>query len=348
EHEWDTSIFWQLGFSKTPAIDLLLKSVDTIDFRTAYLYHIPKVPWLGPFVSFRLTAPMLPAAEAFGDETNVIRLNVGDEVNDIFDEETGVRINPDDGKVDPGVPKDTKIETTSAFSPLVLRESVGMFAIPLDKPWMKIDIRLGWGAWEVFVRDGDYLVDDTVTIENTVEDTTTDYLVLRQMQDSIQTGPEFGVIFKGIVEEIFTYRASALFMQPVATSNVETDLDGWELLNMEFEVILGVKLWKYLSIDYIFRAYQQPLVVEDWQLQNNLLLSVGFDIIGPKPAPAKDECECPEAAPIVAAEEVTGEADSASESETAEPSSEPADSDSASAEEPAAAPAEADTSATPE
>jgi hypothetical protein len=343
EHEWDTSLFWQLGFSKTPAIDLLLKSADTIDFRTAYLYHIPKVPWLGPFVAFRLTAPMLPASEASGDDTNVIRLNAGEDLDDLFDG-NGAILDPTRVEV---VPKDTKIETTSAFSPLVLRESVGMFAIPLDKPWMRIDIRLGWGAWEVFVRDGeDYMVEDTVSVEDTAAGTTNDYLVLRQLQDSIQTGPEFGIIFKGIVEERFTYRANALFMQPVAYSDVITDLDGWELLNMEFEAILGVKLWKFLSIDYVFRAYKQPLVVENWQLQNNLLLSVGFDIIGPKPAPAKDECECPEPAPIVAAEEVTGETEEAAETESTESAPEPADSEAAPADESAAAaPAEADTSA---
>jgi hypothetical protein len=209
-----------------------------------------------------------------------------------------------------------------------------MFAIPLDKPWMKIDFRLGWGVWEVFIRDGeDYMVDDTITVEDATTGEETDYLVLRQMQDSVQTGPEFGVILKGIVAERFTYRANALFMQPVWTSDVITDLDGWELLNMEFEAIMGVKLWKFLSIDYIFRAYKQPLVVEDWQFQNNLLLSVGFDIIGPKPAPATEDCACPEAAPIVTDEEVTGEAEATVESTDTKSSPEAAESTEESAPE---------------
>ena len=48
-HEWQTALLWQLGLVRTPAFDDFIKNTDLIDFRTAYLYHLPSVKWLGRF-----------------------------------------------------------------------------------------------------------------------------------------------------------------------------------------------------------------------------------------------------------------------------------------------------------
>jgi len=171
EHEWVTTLFWQLGYARTPAVDVLLKSVDTIDFKTSYLYHIPQVPWLGVFGAFRLSAPMLPSYDARGAATDVIRLKVGetqqfDAAGNLVDE-TGAVINANHPRVqhyDSG----KKIALTGAFAPLILRESAGLFAVPIDKSWMRIDMRLGFGAWETFVRHG-FTVQDNAATANFLE-----------------------------------------------------------------------------------------------------------------------------------------------------------------------------------
>lgn len=281
-NEWANTLDMALSYTRTPVVDAFVKSNDSIDFRSTYLYHPAGLPWLGPFVQFRLSAPMLKGYEVRADPTSVVRLKPG---QDSVDENGAPIVDVTEYE------SEKKIPLTDPFAPMTLRESVGVFAIPLDKPWLKTDFRLGFGAWETFVQGG-YVIEDN-------EDTA-DLLELRQMQDSVQLGPELGIILKGAHKEIIKYAASALFMQPVYQS-VDTDLEGLELLNMEFQVGLGVKITKYFSIDYAFKAYKQPLIVDDWQIQNNLLLTLVFEV--PAPAPPPPACPpCPEVAPAVPAE----------------------------------------------
>ena len=274
-NEWASSLDMALAYTRTPVVDAFVKSIDTINFKSTYLYHPERLPWLGPFVAFRLTAPMLPGYEVRADPTDVVRL---DPDGDVIDADTDPVTRIDSGD---------KIDLTDAFAPLTLRESVGAFATPLDKPWLKTDIRLGFGAWETFVRGG-FVVED---------DESTDLYELRQMQDSVQIGPELGILLNGAFKEHLTYFVSALFMYPVYEST-DTALEGIDLLNMEFDAGLGVKITKYVSIDYAFKAYKQPLIVNKWQVQNNILLTIAFEV--PSPAPPPPACppvpECPAAA----------------------------------------------------
>ncbi len=258
KHEWTNGLGMELQYSKTPVVDALIKSADQIDLRSAYFYHPAELPQLGPFVSFRLTAPMLAADAVYAETQNVVHLAPKEE--QVFND-AGEPIDSDGNVIDANhdsvrrYGSGKRIPLTGAFAPLTLREGVGLFAVPVNKPVVKFDARLGFGAWETFTRDG-YYVDDNAD--------TADLLELRQMQDSVQVGPELGMILSGAAKEILTYRASALFMQPVYQST-DTDLS-IDLMNMEFEVGLGVKITKYMAVNYSFKAYRQPLVIDNWQI----------------------------------------------------------------------------------
>ncbi|MBN2344358.1 MAG: hypothetical protein JXX29_11745 [Deltaproteobacteria bacterium] len=283
-HEWTNALLWELGYTKTPVVDTWIKSMDTIDFKTSYLYHLPKPRWLGPFVSFRLTTAMLPSYEVRAAETNVVRLDPGDTVTE---GPSGAPVN-ENGAFLPlrTFGSGEKIDLTPAFSPLTLRESLGLFAKPSEKTTFTLDARLGVGAWETFVQNG-YVLEDN-------EDTA--FLELRRMTDTVQIGTELGIVANGAFhDDTVSYRLSALFMQPFA-HNADTDLEGVDLMNREFEAGLGVQLLDFLSINYSFKAYKQPLIVNKWQIQNSLMLSIGFDLIGnPPPAPAEVPCDCTDA-----------------------------------------------------
>ena len=287
KHEWANALGLELAYTRTPVVDAFVKSVDRIDFRSAYLFHIPRVPWLGPFLAFRLSTPMLPAYLVRAEPTNVYWLEVGAAPEDtngdgVLEDEDGVAIDVNHPEVTT-YQAGRRIKLTKELAPLTIRESAGLFAIPIDKPWLKLDARLGFGAWETFVRNG-FVVEDNGD--------TADIFELRRMQDSVQLGPELGVILTGAVKENLTYSLSALLMQPVY-HNAETGLNGSELLNVELEAKLGVKVTKYVSIDYSFKAYRQPLIVDEWQIQNNLLVSIGFEL----PAPPAPTPACPPAPP---------------------------------------------------
>jgi hypothetical protein len=325
-HEWVNALLMQLGYSSTPVVDALIKSSDTIDLKSTYLYHIPAVHWFGPFVAFRLTAPMLSGYDVRADDSNVLRLDHDEE--QLFDNSTDPPrlIDENGATIDASHPdvktirSGNRIELTEAFAPLTLRESVGLFALPVNKPLFKLDIRLGFGAWETFVRGG-YTLDDN-------EDTG-DILELRQMQDSNQIGPELGALISGKWKTIILYSLSALLMQPVYQS-ADTELEGFELLNVEFDAMLGVKIFEWASLDYTLKAYKQPLIVDDWQIQNTLMFTVNFTIVGgaEPPPPPPPPCKCPETPPKAPEEKSKSEDAPASSdpppSESEKPSTEPA------------------------
>ena len=286
-HEWTNALLWDLGYTQTPAVkSVWIKSMDRLEFKTAYLYHLPRVKWLGPFFAFRLNTTVLPSYEVHGESVHVVRLEPGEAVT-VNDAGTPVDENGNPYPFTSHSGK-AKIDLTDSFAPLTLRQTLGLFAKPLTRPELTFDTRLGIGAWETFSRNG-YVIE---------ENDNTDFLLLRRLQDPVQVGAELGAVLSGILKDgLLSYSISALFMQPFAYSdNIETDLEGIELLNREFEASLGVNLTKYFSINYSFKAVKQPLIVDAWQIQNNLLISVGFDLVGNPPPPAPEPpCDCADA-----------------------------------------------------
>lgn len=261
EHEWQNFLDWQLAYTRTPAFDVFIKNIDALDFQTAYLYHIPALPWLGPFVSFRLKAQVFPGYMVLAEETTVTRLDPQGE----REPRTDLAGNPIGDQV---YAAGSKIPLTDAFAPTSLRETVGMFAIPYEERLAKLDIRAGFGAWQIFVRDGYTIADD--------EDTAS--LEIKRMEDSVQLGPEINVKITGLIRDNVNYGLYATWMYPVYVS-IDTELEGSDLLNSEYAVLLGVKLWEWASLDYSFKAYRLPLIADQWQIQNGLLLSITLQVI---------------------------------------------------------------------
>jgi len=160
-----------------------------------------------------------------------------------------------------------QFDLTDSFSPTTLRESIGIFARPVQKRIIEFQARLGAGAWEVFVRDG-----------LTVDKEEDGVLTVKEMQDSIQAGGELELTAKGVITDGVNYGTKAGFMYPFY-HNADTPLEGTDLLNMEFEATVGVKLTTWASLDYALKAYKYPLIVDDWQMSNSLLLTATASIL---------------------------------------------------------------------
>lgn len=250
-HSWINTLKWQLNYTQTSVIDRFIKSLDALEFTSTYLYHIPSIKWLGPFASLVLNTSAFPGYDVRTEDTVVRRLDVaGEEVS------TETIAAGDD------------IELTKAFAPTVLKQSVGVFADAVDKKPIKVNIRAGASAWEVLGRDGYVVADDDATPE----------LELRTLQDSAAFGSGLILTASGEIDTNVIYSSKAEFMYPFV-HNAETDLSGIELINIELDFLLGVKLAKWASLDYTVRAYRLPFISEDWQVQNGLLLSLTVNII---------------------------------------------------------------------
>jgi len=250
-HEWRNNLSWGLGTTRTPALPKFVKSLDSLGFDTMYLLHVPKAPWFGPFAGFEMGTSIFPTKANYAADVTVTR-------------------NPLEGDAETEtVASLGDVDLTKAFAPTSLRESVGVFARPVEKEPIALEIRTGVGAWETFVRDG-YTVD--------ADNSTDTEIVLNQMQDSVQFGGEFNLTATGAIAQNVSYTGRAAIMMPFV-HNVETDLSGHELFNYDFEILIGVKLAQWASLDYQFKAYRVPLVYEGWQIQNGLLLSFTANLI---------------------------------------------------------------------
>ena len=257
-HFWLNTLKWELSFSKTPLLDEMVKSLDNFEFESTYIYQIPKMTWWGPYGNVKVKTAILPGYLLFTDPTSVATLGSDGALMGEISQPKG------------------RLNLTDAFAPTTLRESLGLWADPVRTVPFTLQTRLGLGAWEVFTRGGFNPADDVLT---------TDVFEVKQMQDSVQLGGEVRVVMKGVYKEFISYQAKAEFMYPfyssfTPTNNDGTDMAGIELMNTEFEFLLGFKLASWVSLDYTMKAYRLPLLSPEWQIQNGLLLTLTANIVG--------------------------------------------------------------------
>ena len=82
----------------------------------------------------------------------------------------------------------------------------------------------------------------------------------------------------GKLNKRVAYAFRVELMIPFYTS-VDTELTGFDLLNTELSFKVGLKMSKWASLDYVFSARRYPIIVDQWQVVNNLVLSLTADIL---------------------------------------------------------------------
>jgi hypothetical protein len=246
QHEWLTELAIKHTQARSPEIGKFVKTLDDFVLRTTYLYKLESLPWMGPYARARMQTGLFPGN--FIDATDrTLVLPDGTEEN---------------------VSAKEKFQLTSAFEPLLLRESAGLFARPYEAADLVFTATLGAGAQEIFTQGG-----------YSIADPEADPLVLVELIDSTQIGTELELEAKGEATKLFTYSLRANLLQPFYTSVDTGDLSGLDLLNTELEVKMSFKLNQWASMDYVFLAKKIPLVVDAWQVQNGLLVSAAFSIL---------------------------------------------------------------------
>lgn len=250
-HEWQNTASYDLSFSKTPAIEALLKSADNLEARSLYLYRIPGLEWLGPFARLRGYTQVFPGYAVPADDVFVRRLN-RDGSSNVFAQ-----------------PAQQPIDLTTWFEPVVLAESVGMFVRPLRETWLSVDGKAGLGAQHVLAfGDGYVVADDTATPE----------LELRQLETVHSAGFELELEAKGAVLEGISYGLVGTLYYPLVIS-VDTELGLVDRVHVDVAGNLSYKLTEWLSADYVLRVRRAPFVLNEFQVQNSLLLTLGFNLL---------------------------------------------------------------------
>lgn len=256
QHEWESTLDVKHTQSLTPQLDSFVKSADELVFQSTYSYRFEAVDWLGLFARFRLETQLFPGYDVRPDAVRVIRTLSTDDSDG----------NPE--QIVEDIPAQEQIPLTGAFEPLILKESFGVFANPIEKKTLTIKTKLGLGAQHIIVQDGFALKDNDDTPE----------LELIQLENSTQFGGEIELNFNGLINEGVTWKARAYFFYPFVTL-ADTEIEGIDLLTSDLSAALSVKLGKWASLDYVFSAKRIPLVLDAWQVQNGLMLTAGFNLL---------------------------------------------------------------------
>ncbi len=252
-HAWITTLNVVHTQSKVPGIDTFIKSADKLELASYYRYRFPSLKMLGVIGGVKLTTALLPGSLVLTEDTAIDR--TPDDPTDFYDLAQAQKA----------------YRLTNAFSPALFKQFVGGLVKPYEKKWLNVDIRLGLGGVEVWTREG-YILKDNKDTAGVLE--------LKQLRDYQQVGAELQLALTGVAfDKIVTYGLHAEVMFPFYTTIDTGDLTGADLFNIEFKAMVGIKLWKWLSLNYALAVLRVPLIQEDWQVTNTLLLTVKANIV---------------------------------------------------------------------
>ncbi len=250
QHSWENVGKLTESFTRTPSVPSFLKSADELRLQSTYVYRFSGVPWLGAYGRLLGTTSVFRGFEVRGVDTVIVR-NFADGTS------SGPLLKA----------AGNKYGTTGPFEPTVLRESAGAFANPLTGKDINFKARLGAAMQHVLTRDGFALSDNAATPE----------VEYNQLVSSTQAGAELGFDAVGSIADNLSYTFRADFFYPVYESE-DSPQDGIEKLNTDIAGKLSVRVSKYFSLDYILAVKRIPIIVDEWQVQNGLLVSCNYTL----------------------------------------------------------------------
>lgn len=255
-HEWRNHALFAVGLAQNPGLDEFVKNQDRLLYETIYLYHV--ADWVGPFIRASAESVLLQSYDVRAEST---RYRV-----------YPVDAPPTDDNRDTAFIRDvnrTRFTLTDPFRPARFKQSLGGFLRALTMQPANVEFRAGVGAREV-IADGQLAINDLEISEDIIE--------VKTLSNNYQVGGEGMLEFWGDVEEKkVTYRASVEALFPFAQSDLPPGDDrGFaDLITVEAKAALSFKLVSWASLDYELGVLREPLIIEDVQVRNNLLLNFG-------------------------------------------------------------------------
>ncbi|WP_437960443.1 hypothetical protein WME76_12900 [Sorangium sp. So ce119] len=269
------------GVTRTPALDAWVKTRDALALEAIYLYHV--VPWFGPFGRFALDTQMFPGSDARSAPTTYAITRAEGTTEAI----TG-----------------TRLHLSDPFQPVTLKESLGVFVQPVNRESVLVEARVGAGAQEVIASGVLALGDDDGTPEVEVS----------ELSSYAQLGAEAVIEASGTLrDKQIAYRAGIAALLPIVYSALDAgdERGALDLMNVDIAGGLSFKLVEWASLDYQLHVVRQPQLIDAWQVQNNILLTLSYaagskvpelpPCVPCKPVPTKAEpAPAPEPAPTPA------------------------------------------------
>ena len=247
-HQWRNAADYAVSLAYTSVIGELVKTADRFQLDSVYTWK--GLDWLGPFVRLHLDTPLFVA-------------------HDVRAEAVDYEITYLDGSVEVQEGR-TRLQLTSPLEPLQLKESLGVSLVPLTREEAALTLNVGVSASQVFAADALSVSDkkDTAVVEVNEIDS---YVALGQT-----TRLEVhGVLADGWV----TYKAHGELFVPFIDSSPKTkDLGLDERLNVSTGARFSLRIAEWASLDYELRALLQPQIQSEWQIQNVVMFTFGYEL----------------------------------------------------------------------
>lgn len=264
KHEWRNMLRAGAGATRAPSLGEFVKTADGLKFESIYLLHALEI--FGPFARVGLDTNMFPSLDIRPTAVNYAVANRDGSTTTY----TGRRL-----------------ALTDAFKPLTLKESLGAFVQPLNEDRIKLEARAGVGAQETFAEGQLAILDDAKTA---------DVVEAKALNDFYEIGAELVANAWGMIDEgkRVSYTVGVGVLLPFAyTALPKSDTRGAvDLMNVDINAGLHVKVFDWASIDYRLGVVRQPLLVDAWQVTNTLLVTVGAAWGSKAPVPPP-KCDCP-------------------------------------------------------
>lgn len=252
-HAWINDLEILHTQSKIATIKRFSKSADRFMIQTMYEYRFLRRPRWGVFAQLRLTSELFPGS--------LIR----DEAKDLQIFRDGLVV------ARASIAAQEQFPLTDALLPLVLKQLVGAVVKPYTHPALRTTLRLGVGAVQVFTGRGRVMRDDRDT---------PDVVELRELKDYDQSGVEVQASVRGTaVRKIISYGLSLEVMYPFSTS-VPVTVPRPAQWNVELRANVTIKVYEWLAISYQLSVVRLPVLLPEWQVAGNLMLSFTANVGG--------------------------------------------------------------------
>jgi len=245
---WENLLKAQLTQSRTPTLDAFIKSLDNFDVQTTFYYRLKQPSWIGPYARARLNTALFKGFLINSEDEVIRQIYLDGTQNDFL------------------LPATDKFQLTTSFEPLLLSQNVGLFAAPPGSPGFTFKSKLGFGLQEIVLGDSAFAVQD---VEGTPE------IEVKQLEQSLQGGAVLDVNVAGKPAPNVSWKVdSSIFLEAFTDSKIEANA-----FNMDLNGLFSVKLSKWASFDYVLLIKHIPRIVDRWQVQNGVVLTMGFDLM---------------------------------------------------------------------
>jgi hypothetical protein len=246
--EWRNALSLKESFSRTPVIPEFVKASDEFKFDSIYIFRFLP-PWLGVFGRAGVATALLE-----GKDVRPVAVDY----------------------LIPGRDKvftNDRLKLTDPFKPFVLKESLGLVYTPVATDPITVEARAGFGGRHTFA-DGQLVLADKPETVGLIE--------IGALSTVHQAGAEATVGAWGTAaDKRVTYKGQIEAMTPFVHTALLTgdERNVLELTNVEFLATLSFKLVSWASLDYQFKVMREPQVLDEWQIQNSLLLTFSYSLI---------------------------------------------------------------------